>query len=294
MNICGVVVFFNPSDSCISNIDSYIDHLDKIIIVDNSINDNMNLFENKDFSYMKKIQYIPLYDNKGLAVALNVGCRKAAQLDYEYVLTMDQDSYFDSGALQKMMNFAKNDVEKKYAIVSPNVRSLYYDGLEEKEAYIQFDTDKNTIKNRTMTSGSLMHLNSFIEIGGFDEKMFIAHLDIDLGIKIHEINKSIIVIHDSILNQHFGNSKPKKILWKTVHPSYANPVRTYYLFRNQKYLENKYGKDAKKYIGVSLWKFFIKITLFEDRKREKYKMMMRGIRDSKKQVMGKYDEGRYK
>ena len=29
-------------------------------------------------------------------------------------------------------------------------------------------------------------------------------------------------------------------------------------------------------------------------KREKYKMMMRGIRDSKKQVMGKYDEGRYK
>lgn len=61
----------------------------------------MNLFENKDFSYMKKIQYIPLYDNKGLAVALNVGCRKAAQLDYEYVLTMDQDSYFDSGALQK-------------------------------------------------------------------------------------------------------------------------------------------------------------------------------------------------
>lgn len=139
-----------------------------------------------------------------------------------------------------------------------------------------------------------MHLNSFIEIGGFDEKMFIAHLDIDLGIKIHEINKSIIVIHDSILNQHFGNSKPKKILWKTVHPSYANPVRTYYLFRNQKYLENKYGKDAKKYIGVSLWKFFIKITLFEDRKREKYKMMMRGIRDSKKQVMGKYDEGRYK
>ena len=33
MNICGVVVFFNPSDSCISNIDSYIDHLDKIITV---------------------------------------------------------------------------------------------------------------------------------------------------------------------------------------------------------------------------------------------------------------------
>ena len=81
--------------------------------------------------------------------------------------------------------------------------SIIKEVLEEKEAYIQFDTDKNTIKNWTMTSGSLMHLNSFIEIGGFDEKMFIAHLDIDLGIKIHEINKSIIVIHDSILNQHF-------------------------------------------------------------------------------------------
>lgn len=47
MNICGVVVFFNPSDSCISNIDSYIDHLDKIIIVDNSINDNMIYLKTK-------------------------------------------------------------------------------------------------------------------------------------------------------------------------------------------------------------------------------------------------------
>lgn len=84
-----------------------------------------------------------------------------------------------------------------------------------------------------MTSGSLMHLNSFIEIGGFDEKMFIAHLDIDLGIKIHEINKSIIVIHDSILNNILVIQNLKKYYGKLFIHLMLILLEHTYLFRNK-------------------------------------------------------------
>ena len=283
--VCAVVVFFNPEENVLKNIESYVDDVEKVYIIDNS---NINNFMNFEFNN-KKIEYMPLMKNMGLAYALNYGCKKAISEGYEYVLTMDQDSFFDSGAVNKLKSFMLKN-SKKYSIVSPNVKSLYYDEKDkvEKVTYIQFSTEKNTERNWTMTSGSLMNLNDFVKINGFDDKMFIAHLDVDIAIKINKINKKIIVIGNSIINQHFGNSKPRYILWKKVHPSFASPVRTYYLFRNQKYLEIKYGKDIKKFINVNLFKFIVKITLFEDKKLVKYRMMYQGIKDAKIGQMGVY------
>ena len=50
----------------------------------------------------------------------------------------------------------------------------------------------------------------------------------------------------------------------------------------------KYGKEIYKFIGVDLWKFFVKITLFEKQRLKKYLMMFQGYRDAKANRMGKY------
>lgn len=281
-SICAIVVLYNPDRSMFNNIETYIDDVDKIFLLDNSDNNRFNIDNDK-------IEYISFKENKGLAFALKFGCEKAINDGYEYVLTMDQDSYFDKYSFSKLVDFIMKNSE--FAIVSPNVRSLYYDQKEnmEKEAFIQYPQNKNTIVNWSMTSGSLINLMYYQNIKGFDDQMFIAHVDIDLCFQFSLINKKIIIIGDSILNQHFGNSKPKKILWKVVHPSFASPIRTYYLFRNQKYLENKYKKyNIKSFINIKLSKFIIKITLFENNKIEKYYMMIKGIVDGKRNKMGKY------
>ena len=206
-------------------------------------------------------------------------------MGFDYVLTMDQDSFFDRGALQKLKEHIGDA-----SIVAPNVRSLYWDNKDncEKQAFIQYQMNQMTDRNWVMTSGCIMNLSDYKEVGGFDDKLFVGHIDIDIGIKMKENNKRIVVVGDSIINQHFGNSQPRKILWKTVHPSFASPVREYYIFRNQIYLEKKYGKQAKKVIGVSLWKFVVKAMLFEDKKLNRLKMMIEGIRDGKNSVMGAY------
>lgn len=283
----GVVVLYNPENGFMDNIKTYINYIDKLYVIDNSELINESLIEK--IRKEPKCIYIKLGENKGLAYALNMGCRMAIKDEFDYALTMDQDSYFEESAVKQVEDFIESSVEK-YAIVCPNVKSIYFDYIENtgKVAYTLINENDNEIKKWVMTSGSMMNLKDYSDVGGFDDKMFIAHVDIDLCIKINKKSKKIIMLGEAIIYQRFGNSRPKRILWKTVHPSFASPVRTYYLFRNQKYLEKKYGKSINKFMDVHLYKFIIKIVLFEKQKFKKLMLGYKGILDAKKNIMGKY------
>lgn len=287
---CGVVVLYNPEVSVPSNIDTYLKHLSKLYVIDNS--EKINLDVVNQLSGNDLVEYINLNGNKGLANALNIGCEKAILEGFDYILTMDQDSKFENDAVGRMISFIESNETDIYSIVSPNVASIYTEdeGSEEKVAYTQIsDPMKNVEKNWVMTSGSLMNLNDYKNVGGFDESLFIAHIDIDIGVKFNKLGKKIIQLGNALIYQRFGNSKPKKLLWKTVHPSYASPVRTYYLFRNQKYLEKKW-KGYKGFIGVHLYKFFIKIVIYEPDKVEKIKMALKGLQHARRNFMGPYKD----
>ena len=284
---CGVVVWYNPDIEVINNISTYITDLDKLYIIDNSCERNMELVDK--IIDNDKIEYISLGGNRGLAYALNKGCNKAIDEGFDYILTMDQDSYFELNSVKLMKEFIKKS-NKHYAIIAPNVKSVYIDEIENKKkiAYTVLTEGKNKELIWVMTSGSMMCIKDFVEAGKFDEKLFIAHIDIDLGIALNNLGKKIIMLSDVIIYQTFGNSKPKKILWKVVHPSFANPVRTYYLFRNQVYLLKKYGIKSYGIINVKLYKFIVKIILFEDKKIEKILMAVKGIFHGVSEKMGKY------
>lgn len=279
----GIVVFYNPGAEVQTNIESYINSLEKLYIMDNSDFPDKTLIN--DILDNKKIVYKSMNGNKGLAAALKVGCETAIQDGFDYVLTMDQDSVFANDSVENIISFIESS-NNQYAVVASNAISVYQDELtkERKEAYTELDSD-NKECYWAMTSGSMMNLKDYQLTKGFDEDLFIAHIDIDIGIQFHLLGKKIIKLRDAKLYQTFGNSKPKKLLWKTVHPSFAHPNRTYYIFRNQKYLERKYPK-SKKLIGVKLYKFLIKIICFESNKLDKIKMAYRGVKDARDLKMG--------
>ncbi|MEK3941948.1 glycosyltransferase [Paenibacillus sp. FSL L8-0323] len=285
---CGVVVLFNPDDDVRLNIDSYLESVSKLYIIDNSKVEN-NLLLN-EIRTKEKLEYIPLGENMGLAYALNLGCRKAVLDGFDYILTMDQDSRFEKFAVNKMISFIEKSAVH-YSIVSPNVSSVYYDESSNQDeiAYTHLKNDEIVERNWVMTSGSLMCLKDYQKAGGFDESLFIAHIDIDIAIKFDQFGGKIIQIGNAIIYQRFGNSKPKKFFWKTIYPSFASPVRTYYLFRNQKYLEKKWD-NYNSFIDVHLYKFIIKILLYEDMKFKKIKMGLKGLKDARLNNMGTYKE----
>ena len=86
MKLASVVVFYNPSDDNINNINAYKNIVDRVYVVDNSDDDIVRLKDDK------VIKYIKLGQNLGIAKALNVGAEHAIADGYEWLLTMDQDS----------------------------------------------------------------------------------------------------------------------------------------------------------------------------------------------------------
>ena len=83
-----VIVCFNPCDSFFDDNFNIANAL--YIIVDNTVIPQASFIAR--LANFKDVMYLPQYNNTGIAKALNIGCEKALELGYHYVITMDQDS----------------------------------------------------------------------------------------------------------------------------------------------------------------------------------------------------------
>lgn len=281
-----VTVLYNPDSSVKDNICTYIDALEIVFVIDNSEEKNWEIID-----WCKsncKIEYISLNGNEGLGKALSLGISKAIMMGMDYVMTMDQDSFFANNAVQILKKYIEISNLMNVGIICPTANLIFG---EDGNYYIVENYFKNrkdvTKKDWVMTSGSMMNSVIYKNVGGIDESLFVDHIDIDLGIKMKKAGYEIHQLLDARIYQRLGNSKEKKFLWKTIHPMYTSPLRTYYVVRNQKYLLNKHGKEFKKFTNVSYLKILIKIILYEDSKLEHFKMFYKGYQDGRRGKMGK-------
>lgn len=73
--IDGVLVLYNPDEHVWNNVQSYVESLRTLFVVDNS--DSLNAHLITRLQSVDNIIYINLYGNKGVAAALNVGASRA-------------------------------------------------------------------------------------------------------------------------------------------------------------------------------------------------------------------------
>lgn len=282
MRYCCVVVLYNPTEKMISNLSQYEEYVEKIYLIDNS-DQQLNLELQNKLIY--KCNYSFLDGNKGLAYALNIACQSAVNEGFDYIFTMDQDSVFHEGSITYMKEFMNQ--YPHYGMVVPTISPYFDDGIRNNQSKTKDDDAKFAI-----TSGSLLNLNVYIRVGGFDNSLFIEHIDVDFCIRLYKNGESIRRLGNAILYQRAGNSEPRRILWKEVHPLFASPIRGYYLFRNQKYLKRKYGSEIFDFTG-KLYKTIIKTVLFEDKKFFRIGYYIKGYLAGCSGRMGKYNGKMY-
>lgn len=272
-SVAGIIVLYNPSSTTeiLENINSYLCELNKLICIDNSNNVNTSLIEL--IKENDKIEYINMFGNKGLAVALRKGCEIASDLNFDYVIFLDQDTLFDNDCLSIMKQFAFT--HPQYSLIAPNIQRIYRNEIKREFSSKTDFSHKNIEIYFAITSGSLIKLKDYFSVGGVDNVLFIAQIDQDLCCKFNKYNKNMIRIGNAIMFQELGNMKSRK--YSKLHlPNYTS-TRYYYIFRNEVYLRKKWKKDYKHY-KVPLYKYFI-IILFEKRTLEKIKSIIKGIKD---------------
>lgn len=271
MNLCGIVVVFNPKEEVIENINTYIKELKKVYIIDNSIKDNKSMFTNP------KMVYISNGKNKGIAYALNKGLSEAEKDDFKYALTMDQDSKFKENGLK---DFIKNIKEEKdIAIYSP-IHKTKNDKLNDN-----IKEDSLVV----MTSGNIINIDVWKKVNGFKEWLFIDGVDQEYCLNIRKSGYKIKIFKDIVLEHNLGKTLNKKFLGHNFIVTNHNYARRYFITRNRLYINEMYKDTFPEFCSQELEfskKEKLKIILFEKDKLKKLKYIRKAKKDFKNNIKG--------
>ena len=278
MKICGVVVLYNPTQDVVKNIYTYLSIIDEIVLFDNS--DKMKTMQTdlNEIKKNKKVKYISYEKNMGIAFALKESMKYAISQNYDWCLTMDQDSNIeiDEKKIKEVKEILKKN--KDYGIIS-------FDYNKQNQ-----ENSKITIRNekKWITSGNFVNVEKYKKTEGFNEELFIDFVDFDFNRQLYE-NKIKIGIMNYSINHNIGD--PIKINFLKINLITMNhsPIRYYYRYRNCVYL---YKKNKKYYLKTIIYEFIVNLTkmlLFENNVREKVNMVKKGIKDAKNGKLGIYE-----
>lgn len=271
-NICGVVTLYNPTEKNISNIASYINGLDCLFVVDNS-----PIYDSARFAFAEgsdKVKLLSFGKNIGIGAALNLAVIQANKLGYEWLLTMDQDSFFNKFQFEKYIMSCLMMSEDNVALFSP---------VHDQKDYVDSDVIRYDSVEAVSTSGNLLNLAIIEKIGFFNEQLFIDSVDHDYCLRARILGYRIIRTKNICLYHKIGEDyigSMFKIRKKTFY--IHSPKRMYFIMRNALYLRREYGQYYPEYTKAYVKRIFeraSKCVRYTDRRSEYLKYIVKGILD---------------
>ena len=265
MKVCAGIVLYNPEIERLSlNIDAISPQVDLIILVDNASSDISEL--KKRFTDNRFI-WICNDKNLGVAAALNQLVNYADENKYEWILTLDQDSVCSENLVDKLLS--SSEMYNNVAMISPKIIER---GSESKK--IKSDQPPPEVEEVKIciTSGCLTNIKAVIDTGGFNEWLFIDHVDHDMCIRLRYRGYRILRVNTVELDQEYGlKVVHRKILFKVYEYHNYTPFRVYYQARNMLYMVRKYGADFKPHPFLHYFRpivvFCVKLTFEPNRMR---------------------------
>jgi len=276
--ITAVVVLYHPQADFINNIISYADFTHSIIVVDNSeiSSPDLSSLINK---YGEKFHLLKPGKNMGVAWALNEGTKRAIETGADWILSMDQDSYFDKTEI-------KNYIEKipEFEIGNIGIAGPNHEGI------LVAGPDQMPEKDSVITSGCLFNKKVFELTSGFDEKLFIDEVDHEFCFHAKSLGVKIVQCMDIQLSHQLGEMKWVKIPYKAKsHRTFHSPKRLYFMVRNVIYLSKKYKFQFPDAIRIQRKDLLIRIKnhlLFGNKRLQFLQMVIKGIIDGYTRRMG--------
>lgn len=225
-----IIILYNsiPQLSQYLHLQSWNSYLN-LIFVDNTPERDLSLRGDNIF-------YIPLFANKGIAYAQNIGVHKAISLESEFVIFFDQDSVIEPKYI--------DNIVQEYIRVESEINNLFllgptviYEKTEEeyksvmhkyKQAIEGFE-----IRREIISSGSCTRLKKIQKIGLLDEKLFIDHVDTEWCWRANMLGYKSGITKKIILRHNIGQRIIKIGAYMII---ISAPHRYYYQCRNYLWL----------------------------------------------------------
>lgn len=266
MKILAGIVTYNPDIERLSeNIAAVYPQVGKVLIVDNH---STNLEEFKEFD---NIEIITLDKNKGIASALNEIGNYAIRNEYDWFLTLDQDSVASNNLIQEYLPYCN--------LPKASILTCHFQDVNDA---VKNETYKEPYKEVQLciTSGALMNTLCFEKSLKYDERMFIDLVDYEINLQYSKLSYKMYQISFIGFKHEIGERIHKKFLGREIYINNHSAIRRYYFSRNTIYLIRKYGwSNITKGLFIANNGHAIKAILFEKQKCKKTWLYIKGFLD---------------
>lgn len=195
----------------------------KTLLQDSSIcNHDIFVYDNSPYIQENEIgvgKYIHDTNNGGLAIAYNKACNYAKENNYHWMMLLDQDTAFPNNAIMAY---------KKAIVSNPDIQMIVPKHITENNLYMSPTTykmhvshlQKKTIsgivefsKLAPINSGILITVQSFLKVGGYDEKIWLDFSDVAFIEKYQKSYPKYYVLPEITCKQKFSalETSPGKI-----------------------------------------------------------------------------------
>lgn len=277
-SIAGVVVLYHPTMDMLENITSYLEQIDTLFIINNSINTNPEfisaLLENQ------KNCYIDNYGNEGIAKALNIAIKLALEKKYDYLLMMDQDSSLDKDTVVELYK----SLQQFPLAALANATDHHYSMKTSSNSIVPILT--------AITSGSLLRLSHTQKIGLHEEKLFIDYVDFEYTLRTNLLGYKVLKVPSAKMIHKLGNFQQISFFGFHTYITHHSPIRKYYRLRNSLYVWKKYFLHFPKWVIVDILrscKDILKCFIFEDDRFLQLKAYIYALRDFSRAKYGRID-----
>ena len=191
-----IITTFNSEDNienCLNSINSSI----KVIIIENS---NNLKFKNYIESKFKNTECFLTNENLGYGKANNLGLQKVKT---NYSLILNPDTILEKESINNFFVFIKKNID--FAILGPRQKQNNVNIKINKSMNLNV-IESDSIKGFAM----FLNMKKFVEIGFFDENIFLYLEEIDLCKRIKKLNEKIY-IDLNIKIFHLGGKSVNKI-----------------------------------------------------------------------------------
>ena len=294
MRIIAVIVSYFPDLSLLERVvRAAAEQTDSVILIDN----NSSSYSAADFAGTHQTQFIANCRNRGIAAAQNRGIEYARSHNFTHILFLDQDSVLPSGAVAEL---AKNlqQIEKaghRIAAIGPRYDEAN-SGLPGRVFISRGCRVHRVVATGGLTtmetdfiisSGSLVPIDVFDHVGGFEEDLFIDLVDIEWCFRARSRGFRTYMVLTTGLAHHLGTGIVR--LGSQNIPLHA-PTRNYFWVRNAiALMRRRYTPFAwKLYFLSRVLLFPVVYPIFADQRLRRLRLIWAGISDG---LMGRFASG---
>jgi rhamnosyltransferase len=202
-------------------------------------------------------------------------------MNFTWALLFDQDTEPTNAMVNVFAAVYKQFPDKgSLALIGANYAALRSGRIRH---HIESNPVSGWIEKKTIiTSGSLLRLGIFKEIGPFRAEFFIDHVDHEYCLRARSKGFRVIMTQEPTMEHSVGAPSMHHFLWKPIRTPNHSALRQYYMMRNHIVVSREYAFKDPGWVITTLYsslKTIFLMILFEKEKLVKMKFIILGIMD---------------